>query len=107
MRNFTYDRITRLEKMLIDVYDLVAQERLKNDISSREVAARKLGLFVDPFIDDDLRDQGIAQTAAYRRRQASPCLLNPRFTSFRPSWKSSIWITAKSLSFVRTAAAAR
>ncbi|MRN67865.1 DUF4815 domain-containing protein [Brucella sp. 10RB9213] len=63
VRNFTYDRITRLEKMLIDVYDLVAQERLKNDISSREVAAKR-GLFVDPFIDDDLRDQGIAQTAA-------------------------------------------
>lgn len=63
VRNFTYDRITRMEQMLINVYDLVAQERLKNDISSREVAAKR-GLFVDPFIDDDLRDQGIAQTAA-------------------------------------------
>ncbi|MFI3903772.1 DUF4815 domain-containing protein [Ochrobactrum sp. S1502_03] len=63
VRNFTYDRITRMEQMLINVYDLVAQERLKNDISSREVAAKR-GLFVDPFIDDDLRDQGIAQSAA-------------------------------------------
>lgn len=63
VRNFTYDRITRMEQMMLDVYDLVAQERLKNDISSRDVAAKR-GLFVDPFIDDDLRDQGIAQTAA-------------------------------------------
>lgn len=63
VRNFTYDRITRMEQMVLDVYDLVAQERLKNDISSRDVAAKR-GLFVDPFIDDDLRDQGIAQTAA-------------------------------------------
>lgn len=63
VRNFTYDRITRMERMIIDVFDLVAQERLKNDITSREVAAKR-GLFVDPFFDDDLRDQGIAQTAA-------------------------------------------
>ena len=63
VRNFTYDRITRIETMLIDVYDLVAQERLKNDISAREVASKR-GMFVDPFFDDDLRDQGIPQTAA-------------------------------------------
>lgn len=63
VRNFTYDRITRMERMILDTFDLIAQERLKNDISSREVAAKR-GLFVDPFFDDDLRDQGIPQTAA-------------------------------------------
>lgn len=63
IRNVPYSEITNMRDALLDLYDLVAQERLKTDISSREVAAKK-GVFVDPFLDDDLRDQGIAQTAA-------------------------------------------
>lgn len=43
--------------------DLVAQQKLAGDINQRETAARK-GLFVDPFLDDLQRDQGITQTAA-------------------------------------------
>lgn len=43
--------------------DLVAQQKLAGDINQRETAARK-GLFVDPFLDDLQRDQGIVQTAA-------------------------------------------
>lgn len=43
--------------------DLIAQQKLTGDIIQREAAARK-GLFVDPFLDDLQRDQGLAQTAA-------------------------------------------
>lgn len=63
VRNVPYSEIVNMREALLDLYDLVAQERLKSNISSREVAAKR-GVFVDPFLDDDLRDQGIAQTAA-------------------------------------------
>ncbi len=46
-----------------DLYSLVAQERLRNDASSQDPSA-KLGVFVDRFFDDDMRDQGMDQTAA-------------------------------------------
>lgn len=45
------------------VIGLVAQGRLESDISIREAGAKK-GLFVDPFLDDALRDQGANQTGA-------------------------------------------
>lgn len=45
------------------ITDLVAQQKLVSDLSTREAASRK-GLFVDPFLDDLQRDQGISQTAA-------------------------------------------
>lgn len=48
----------------IDVLtDLVAQQKLISDVGVRESAAKK-GLFVDPFLNDEQRDQGIPQTAA-------------------------------------------
>ncbi len=46
-----------------DLYALVAEERLRNDANSRDPTAKK-GVFVDPFFDDDMRDQGIVQFAA-------------------------------------------
>ncbi len=55
--------IQAMRASINDLYDLVAQERLRNDANSREPAAKK-GVFVDPFFDDDMRDQGIRQTAA-------------------------------------------
>lgn len=42
---------------------LIAQQRLTGDINLRE-AGQKKGLFVDPFLDDNQRDAGTAQTAA-------------------------------------------
>lgn len=63
VRNVPYSEIQDIRTMLLDVYDLVAQERLKNDVSSRDVGAKR-GLFVDPLRNDAMRDQGIAQTAA-------------------------------------------
>jgi hypothetical protein len=52
-----------MKKAIGDLYDFVAEERLKNDANARDPAAKK-GLLVDPFFDDDMRDQGVAQTAA-------------------------------------------
>ncbi len=52
-----------IEKMLGNAYALIADLRLKYDITAREPAA-KLGIFADPLLDDDLRDQGILQTGA-------------------------------------------
>ncbi len=53
---------TQMKKAIVDLYELVADERLQRDISSREPTA-KFGLFTDPFIDGDLRDLGVAQDA--------------------------------------------
>jgi hypothetical protein len=52
-----------MQQQIADLFDLVAIERLRNDANLEEPVAKK-GVFVDPFIDDDLRDQGISQTAA-------------------------------------------
>lgn len=45
------------------ITDLIAQQKLVSDLGTREASAKK-GLFVDPFLDDVQRDQGIVQTAA-------------------------------------------
>jgi len=45
------------------LFDLVAVERLKTDATAREPTGAK-GVFVDPFFDNDMRDTGVAQTAA-------------------------------------------
>jgi hypothetical protein len=42
---------------------LIAQQRLSGDLYARSSAIKK-GLFVDPFLDDSMRDAGIAQTGA-------------------------------------------
>lgn len=52
-----------MRSMIDDLYDLVAQERLRNDIGLSETAARR-GVFVDPMTNDNLRDAGISQTGA-------------------------------------------
>ena len=63
VRNVPYDEITDMRTAIVDLYDLVAQERLKNDVTGRDVGAKR-GLFVDPLRNDAMRDQGIPQTAA-------------------------------------------
>ncbi|WP_374699105.1 DUF4815 domain-containing protein [Wolbachia endosymbiont (group B) of Limnophora tigrina] len=57
-----------MRSSISNLYALVAQERLRNDASFREPTAKK-GVFVDPFFDDDMRDQGIPQTAAIVDRE--------------------------------------
>lgn len=52
-----------MSNSILDLYDLVSQERLKTDaLASAPTTSR--GVFVDPFLDDDMRDAGIDQTAA-------------------------------------------
>jgi Domain of unknown function (DUF4815) len=63
IRAIPFDQLERMRSLIVDLFDLVALERLRNDISSREPSSKR-GVFVDPFLDDDLRDQGITQTAA-------------------------------------------
>ncbi len=57
------NELEAMKKGINDLYALVAQERLRNDANSREPTTKK-GVFVDPFFDDDMRDQGISQSAA-------------------------------------------
>lgn len=55
------DELEAMKKGINDLYALVAQER--SDANSREPTTKKV-VFVDPFFDDDMLDQGILQSAA-------------------------------------------
>ena len=55
--------IEGMRNLISDLYYLVAQLQLKNDANASEPTAKK-GVFVDPFYDDDMRDQGVEQTGA-------------------------------------------
>jgi hypothetical protein len=63
VRAIPFDQLEKMRSLIVDLFDLVAVERLRSDVSSREPSSKR-GVFVDPFLDDDMRDQGIAQTAA-------------------------------------------
>ena len=49
--------------LLAIVVLLVAAQKLQADAVQRDAATKK-GLFVDPFLDDKQRDQGLSQSAA-------------------------------------------
>ncbi|GHU13184.1 hypothetical protein FACS189449_08200 [Alphaproteobacteria bacterium] len=55
--------IESIKNMVLNLYYLISQEQLKNDANASDPSAKK-GIFVDPFFDDDMRDQGISQTGA-------------------------------------------
>ncbi len=55
--------LKQMQQQIIDLYQLVAVERLYNNANAEDPSS-KFGVFVDPFLDDDLRDQGLPQTAA-------------------------------------------
>lgn len=57
------NELEAMKKGINDLYALVAEERLRSDANSREPTTKK-GVFVDSFFDDDMRDQGILQSAA-------------------------------------------
>lgn len=63
IRTIKVSELSAMQRQISDLYDLMALERLRVDANIREPAAKK-GLFVDNFLDDDLRDQGVAQTGA-------------------------------------------
>lgn len=56
------DIIALSERMNVLAAEL-ARQRLESNISYRESGMKK-GFFVDPFLDDLMRDQGVTQTAA-------------------------------------------
>lgn len=55
--------LARINSRIDYVLGLVAQQRLESSAGLIE-AGQKSGIFVDPFLDDSLRDAGITQTAA-------------------------------------------
>ena len=63
VRVTTMADIEAMKSMINDLYYLVAQQNLKIDANASDPSTKK-GVFVDPFYDDDMRDQGIAQTGA-------------------------------------------
>jgi hypothetical protein len=58
-----YNKIEKFGAQIDDLLELVAQERLRTDMDSRQRTSKR-GVFVDPFFDDDMRDNGIGQTGA-------------------------------------------
>ncbi len=63
VRVTTMADIESMKSMINDLYYLVAQQNLKIDANASDPSTKK-GVFVDPFYDDDMRDQGIEQTGA-------------------------------------------
>lgn len=63
VRSVPYVELWAYIRRLFDALDLIALERLRRDIDSREPVAKK-GVFVDPWEDDTYRDAGEAQTSA-------------------------------------------
>lgn len=63
VRVVPFSEITAINNRIDYVVREVARQRLEADVFTREAGAR-VGLFVDPLLDDDMRDQGLEQTAA-------------------------------------------
>lgn len=51
-----------MQDAIAELYAGLAEERLRNDINASEPTT-KFGIFVDPFVDDDMRDEGLEQNA--------------------------------------------
>lgn len=62
-RSVPYDDIQDMRKLLVTAFDQLARVELRQDADRMDPAAKN-GIFVDNFVDDDLRDQGIPQTLA-------------------------------------------
>ncbi len=58
--------LSKVQSKLDFVVERILEDRLKLDINARENGIKK-GMFVDPFTNDTMRDQGVAQTAAIVR----------------------------------------
>lgn len=63
VRTVSMSELTAMNTRLDWLTERIAEQRLQGDISLREAGIKK-GLFVDPFLNDSLRDAGIPQTAA-------------------------------------------
>lgn len=58
-----FSDIEALNRKVDYVIQEVARQRLEADVTTRENGAR-VGMFVDPLLDDSMRDQGLEQSAA-------------------------------------------
>lgn len=65
-RTVTMRQQENIRELVVDLFDLVGRERLERDVASREPTTKR-GVLVDPMIDNDMRDAGLAQTAAITR----------------------------------------
>jgi hypothetical protein len=66
VRMVEMDELNLINRRIETLFALVAEERLALNLTQRDATAKK-GVFSDPLLDDDLRDQGIPQTAAIFR----------------------------------------
>ncbi|NCC27302.1 MAG: DUF4815 domain-containing protein [Gammaproteobacteria bacterium] len=66
VRMVAMDELNAINRQIETLFALVAEERLALNLTQRDATAKK-GVFADPLIDDDFRDQGIEQTAAIFR----------------------------------------
>lgn len=63
VRMIPMDELNNVNTRIDTLFALVAEERLALNLTQKDSTAKK-GVFTDPFLDDDLRDQGLVQTAA-------------------------------------------
>ena len=63
VRVVPFSEIETINRRIDAVQQEVARQRLEADVFTRESGARA-GIFVDPLLNDDMRDQGLSQTAA-------------------------------------------
>jgi hypothetical protein len=61
--SLTWDQLWRYLDRITDFDRLIQLDRLKNEVDFREPVAKR-GTFVDPFVDDTYRDEGVAQSGA-------------------------------------------
>jgi hypothetical protein len=62
-RKFTEAEVRAIYRTMLNLQDRLSLVELEKDIQERDPSSRK-GSFVDPFVSDNQRDLGIAQTAA-------------------------------------------
>lgn len=65
-RAVPFSEIEDMKGLIVQSFDELARLRLAQDAIASDPAAKN-GIFVDNFVDDDLRDQGVQQTAAIVR----------------------------------------
>lgn len=63
VRVVPFDEIAVINRRIDYALEEIARQRLEADVFTREAGAR-VGIFVDPLLNDEMRDQGMEQTAA-------------------------------------------
>lgn len=62
-RMIPMDELNTMGRKIDTLFALTAENRLLLDLSQTDIIDKK-GVFADPFLDDDLRDEGLPQTTA-------------------------------------------